>query len=900
MKLERIVLNEFRRFRTPLVLDHLQPGLNLFVGPNEAGKSTVAAALRAAFLERYKTRTVVDLAPWGLANAQPSVELDFIVGERRYRLRKTFLNRARCELSIEGGAERLEGEAAEEMLAQLLGFGFAAKGQSRDEHGGIPGLLWVRQGEGQNLMNPAEHAGAHLREALTRLSGELTSNDSDRVYDRVARERAALLDPRAKPKGEYRVAEEALELARSQWTQLHAARASFEADVDRLAELRRAHELALVELPWREFETRAEAARARLAAIEAEHEALEAMRRELQQTRTMAALLEEQAGRDREDEAQLRRLEARCLSMARGVEDLRAAHAAAQARAEPARELARVAELALQRAQTLAARQDLEEQVLAQERERDRLERALAAALGLAQGARDCEVQLLAARIEEADLLALRQSEQTLQRLLAEQKAVATRLSYQLEAGAPARLDGVDISGSGEVLLTHGAELYAPGVGRFRIEPGGSDLPTLLADLDARRGERERLLHRLDLNSLAEAEQRATQARRLADDLKNARRELAIYAPDGIDRLQAACEEARRRHARLLERRASADAQQSPRAARAQEQAPAQEQDPEPLEASDKAVAPDVSNASAHWRSAEANARQALLAVQTAASALEAETARLQLLQAECAALQAEHAHEARVQQRQERAQRLLGMRGQEALSSRRLAEAEQALAAHQPQLLRQDLERFERSARAVRDEHQSRHEAILQLQGRLEQAGTRGLDEQYSALEADLERLTRRRDEFAQRAAALDLLHGLLREKRDAATQRLQAPLARRLNHYLSLVFANAALRLDDTLRPVGLLRGDNEDALAGLSFGTQEQLGILVRMAYADLLREAGRPTLLVLDDALVHSDDGRREFLKRAIFDAASRHQILMFTCHGDAWRDLGVEQRRLGEG
>ncbi|WZB71633.1 AAA family ATPase [Achromobacter xylosoxidans] len=42
MKLSRIVLEEFRKFRQPLALDGLQPGLNLFVGPNEAGKSTVA------------------------------------------------------------------------------------------------------------------------------------------------------------------------------------------------------------------------------------------------------------------------------------------------------------------------------------------------------------------------------------------------------------------------------------------------------------------------------------------------------------------------------------------------------------------------------------------------------------------------------------------------------------------------------------------------------------------------------------------------------------------------------------------------------------------------------------------------------------------------------------------
>ena len=139
MKLSRIVLEEFRKFRQPLALDGLQPGLNLFVGPNEAGKSTVAAAIRAAFLERYSTKTVADLAPRGESGARPSVELAFSHAGRDYVLKKQFLTKARCELLIDGGAERLDGEAAENALAALLGFDLPGRGQSKPEQAGIPG-----------------------------------------------------------------------------------------------------------------------------------------------------------------------------------------------------------------------------------------------------------------------------------------------------------------------------------------------------------------------------------------------------------------------------------------------------------------------------------------------------------------------------------------------------------------------------------------------------------------------------------------------------------------------------------------------------------------------------------------------------------------------------------------
>ena len=78
----------------------------------------------------------------------------------------------------------------------------------------------------------------------------------------------------------------------------------------------------------------------------------------------------------------------------------------------------------------------------------------------------------------------------------------------------------------------------------------------------------------------------------------------------------------------------------------------------------------------------------------------------------------------------------------------------------------------------------------------------------------------------------------------------------------------------------------------------GAREQMGVVARFAYADLLKEAGKPTLLILDDALVHTDADRLAQMKRVLYDAATRHQILLFSCHPEAWRDLGVAARTLG--
>lgn len=91
-------------------------------------------------------------------------------------------------------------------------------------------------------------------------------------------------------------------------------------------------------------------------------------------------------------------------------------------------------------------------------------------------------------------------------------------------------------------------------------------------------------------------------------------------------------------------------------------------------------------------------------------------------------------------------------------------------------------------------------------------------------------------------------------------------------LNHYLSVLFPEASLEVDEQLRPGTFSRGNELGQITELSFGAREQMGLISRLAYADLLREAGRPILVILDDTLVHSDNERLEDMKRILFDAA----------------------------
>ena len=89
-------------------------------------------------------------------------------------------------------------------------------------------------------------------------------------------------------------------------------------------------------------------------------------------------------------------------------------------------------------------------------------------------------------------------------------------------------------------------------------------------------------------------------------------------------------------------------------------------------------------------------------------------------------------------------------------------------------------------------------------------------------------------------------------------------------------------------------LTRNGQQEALDILSGGTREQVAILTRLAFARLFAAAGRPVPVILDDALVHSDDDRIEAMFDALHRTARDQQILVLTCRQRAFAALGGER------
>ncbi|KPP97199.1 AAA family ATPase [Marinobacter sp. HL-58] len=869
MKLRRLQVEQLRQFRQPFVLDDLQPGLNLIHGPNESGKSTLVRAIRAAFFERYRTSSVDDLRPWGDSAAAPTITLDFDARHKSWHLVKSFLQRKRCDLKID--SDSYSEDEAEEKLAELLGFQFSAKGVSKPEHWGVPGLLWVEQGTGQNIEQAVAHAGDHLKSALNALVGEVASTGGDELIEQVRARWSELFTPTGKPRGDYQKLEKEREEHQQDIDELQGRVQKYQEQVDRLGKLAQDFERTEKERPWEDAERQLEQAKERYRQVEKleqeqarERESLAHLQRNQQLLRQNRAQLESlnrklEARRTELDKAQreLDQAEARSPSITGTVKEAKAAYDAA------------VKQLDQARLQETRAR--LEQEIRRLEQQNQALTDNLKKARRYQQDLEQAREQARQNQIDADAVKTLKNTERQLNDEAIRSQTIATRLTWQLEPGASLALNDENLQGQGEKQLLEESSLAIPGVGTLGIAPGGEDLASTRRRLSTLEQGLAGQMKSLGVTSTQQAEQRLTACEAAERTLQHTRELLKSVAAGGIDQLLADQKEI---DGQL--QTAKTELQNSPQ--------PGQQP-----RVTDVASA-EAERTKAETRLAEAEAEERRHQTDLLTRRQTRDNAR-----AEWQQLQDEVHNPKHQEQLQKLSTELADIEQKQGRLEAALQARDQEIREAHPAILRQDIERYQRSISNLRQAQEERQRELRDIQVRLEAWGAEGLEEQLNEKIAELEQCNRRYQELHRRAQALDLLLTLLTEKRQALTRRLQAPLQKHLDHYLSLLFPQATLEVDEHLRPGTFTRGTELGQIAELSFGAREQMGLISRLAYADLLQEAGRPTLVILDDTLVHSDTDRLEDMKRILFDAANRHQILLFTCHPEKWSDLGVVPR-----
>ena len=871
MQIRRIDIRDFRKITRREIVG-LSDGLNVVVGDNEAGKSTMLAALRAAFFERHRLggKPAEAMLPYGSA-VRPTVAVDFELDGKPWSLVKSFVQRP--EASLQGPGERHAGDAVEERLAELFGFTPPGRGGSDPgEHHGTHGLLWVEQGLRSNL---GVGAGRDtLAGALEREVGQVTGGERGRALLAAAEERRERFwDKRERPRGpvlEARRHVEDLEAERATLMQRQRDMEERLLRLDtvggRLERHRRDDHLgravtAVGAASRAVAETaRRETARQAAATAVRDCERILSDARE-RCARRQALVAKREAARVGVDKADTLAGEAQLVARTRAL-----AAAEADGRLSAARKAQDAAATRFQAHDAAVRRREAETAL------RD-LEAKLAAAEEQAGRHRDAAARATTGTLDAEALMTLTTLERAADKARAELDAASLQITFEPDGERHVAVDGTAHAASLPLRLTRDAILDLEGFGRLNLQPGGGAAELARRSETADRALNEALA-RHAIASLSEA-RRLVQARAEAQaDAAALAKALAVLAPKGLDALRKAVGEARARVG--------------------QETGPAMA---DPLDTNATAqLRRDFEAYRAAALAAEQDGRTVFAAHQVAITETATVTERRDNARRQLEALADELAVA-----RSAADDDLLGLRQSTAEAA--LAQAQATLATAGADLAAADveaaqlaLERAETAEREIRRDLTNLEAEHRDLRVELRAVGQDGVSERLSAVEEELAVARTRLAATEREAAASRLLHETLLSAQRESKERWLGPVLARVAPYLRLIHPDSEIRIDDrTLEIEGLFRSGVLEDFGALSMGAREQVAVVTRLALADILRGAGHPAAVILDDALVNTDDARLERMRNVLTRAARGLQILIFTCRERDFLGLGTTHR-----
>ncbi|WP_294299465.1 AAA family ATPase [uncultured Sphingomonas sp.] len=868
MIIKSLEIANFRKFRDPLRIDGFTDGFNVVVEPNETGKSTVLEALRAAFFIRHsaKTELVRSYVPIG-DDVAPRVVVDFVVGGRPWTLEKQFMKSASVRLTGIGG--RRESDAAEEALQELLGFERGNNRGSDPETRGPLGMLWVEQMSALEVQSPNRIVRDSVRGVLEAEVGAVTGGRRfDAIRSSVEAAYGALRSPATgKSRGELAAAETRLASAVAARQQAEAAYRDYEqalTDLDGAKARLRIVERDIADPETVEQRRRleedqklAETASLRLATAEAQHGRAEELARaaaarlerlDLAEERVAAAAEEIERTRSREDEAKAA-VDAAVIEEKQqraAMENVRRTRAEREAELGAARERMKAFVAAAGARRAIDARKTLAE---LEERER-----ALEVEAALA--------------LEDDDLAHLGSLERKEVAALARFEAGAVKVDIELASGVDLRIDGSpsDVA-SLDVLSTTRLEIGSAGSIVVR-PPQGSGL-SLEADLAAAREQLAAALRALGLGSHADGVARNERAASAARELVTLRAQIAaacpgdptIGLPPGADALRAFVATLEEPADDLV---APDDDLDSREAAVTTAKL---------AEAADGATHDDsrtaLSDAERLLATATADVMAASREVDAAQASLEAV-----LADADRAGFEA-----------------ALGeLQRDRAAKFELLEQAREGAKAFDVTAIRRRLENLDRAAVRAGEERLELTGRIASLKATVMRESVTGpagrvaeAKEEELAANAALQRLR-------EEADTLETLRQALTDAASEASRTFLAPVTRRAARYVERLLPGCGLSFNEELGLAGVSRSGVDESCGDLSRGTQEQLAILTRLAFADLLLDDGKPISLILDDPLVYSDDQRLETMTDILQEAAQRMQVILLTCRSKAFRHV----------
>ncbi|REJ86242.1 MAG: hypothetical protein DWQ36_09800 [Acidobacteria bacterium] len=875
-----------------------QPGLNLLVGPNESGKSSLLEAVLRGLLDRHGSRTV-DLRrvrPWGSSLA-PEVRLVLHAGGQRLRVEKRFLSDpfARVYVERQGRFELThEGDRADLHLRKLL-LEESKRGSAKASHRGIAQALWYLQ---RDDPLPRQWSDA-LEEGLASLVGSvLTDPLQDRVLQRLRGELASLFTPtgRIKARSELKGSQDERDALRRELEERRRDIGRAERYREELEGFQRQRgeaeeRLRAVREERRQLDLRSAGAPELEEEIARLSRGLEELRGERERGRRRLAELEQAGERLQAAAVELERHEDREAQLRVAVrEHRRAAERHARRWEDELQPKLVLVRSEIEDLRTKMRIEQLEAELEAIDRRMARIEQLEAQ---LAE-ARQALTVLGPAELDDVQEARRLHERATVLRAQTEAAAIVVEWSLDRDVEVAVDPDDEPTSRSARRLVTRPTALRIDGVGTFHVRSNDQKLETM--DQESRR-TRERLTVLLE-RCRAESVEELLERSRQAGELRRRVGELAARLAESLEQGDEPADDgdgARSPSAALATRRRELAAELAAlRAAAPQAVLPGMEDWAEERTLDQLRVLEErrqrLEKQIREEREAEQAAQQAclerneeLVAAGQLAAGLRAESgahrAELERHQSAFGSVSTQRQRQAQLQQEEQRLD--------ESLEERRQTWREQVERPRerQQELARQEAEWVERLRQldAERADRRARIEEVTGL----------GLDSRIGDLEGKLAAVEDRCATLERRAEATRLLGELVAFHEADQNASLVEPVRELLDRWLGQLTEERyrGVSLGDDLVPSGVQPSgyDESQPLESVSHGSYEQIAVLLRLALGVLLSSDERQ-LVVLDDGLVNADATRQQRLLPILEEAAQHCQVIVATCQPSAYAGL----------
>jgi DNA repair exonuclease SbcCD ATPase subunit len=898
MIIREILLENWGTFRDKKEIE-LSEGLNLLIGENESGKSTVADALRLAFFDKHTTHSgkIKELIPWS-STLPPKVVVVFETNGEVFRIAKRFVYSpgSMLEKNVQGKWERInEGDAADKRVIELIGGELPSRGQSKPVHWGLAQVLWARQGE----ILPEDEVNEEIKTRIRSTTGAvITTEDESKIRDRL---RSTFNDILTSATRKFKSGSELDEVLK-RIEKLEADKAELE------------EKLRNQEILARAISDRQEDLLEKEESLRKAKEALENTEDKVKQADEHKELREgidsevKTLERDYKDLSErVSKIKSFETGLDEGERQIRSKEKQIHEEEEEFDEIAGELKTKQEEVKELKRHLSTKQNVLTLARQvwgtlRDQVElKELQAKLGKILDL-ECEKKEIEARLRSVK--APTQSEINKLRRL---KGNIDKKKTQLEAiGLTAQFTAKDEL-KGTVLLDEekkefefkaestvewksaqriGFEL--PGIAELEVKSGSEDVQKLREESEELEGEYLDKTAVYETRDIDELERKTRERTNLEGQLEGLDKRLSDISPGGLEELEKRVKVLERHIEKnwskipsdspFMEYKAREDSEEALKEVIAKIEL--LEGEIKRLERGEKGLNTEIERKESKRDAKREEINELKLSLQSLKGELEQMKKQLKELKDDGMS----------EKERQEKLEGLGYELDRKKNTLKRLKEEKEEKENEPKEKFKEAQQRYER----LREMVENSKNDISNLEGQLQQQIKEGAYSELAVTEEELQDLKRREEKLKVYVRAVELLYDLYEFHMGKTMKSVMEPLTKIVSDNLQRLVGPkyGAVKLNDDFLPASVEVPDwrIEVGLAPLSYGTKEQLAFLIRLALGEILSKEEKQ-LVILDDPLTNTHISRLKPALEIMREASRRLQLMVLTCHPSQYSELG---------